>query len=236
MLSRTIQGWPEIILMSIGLILALVRSRGWLLLVGWTALYALAYTLLGVTNYFWYYAPLAPGIIAAISLALGSMSTRDGEETLWRWHQNIKWGAVFLLVFLAFLQAGDLYRFREFRDTRFPAYRAVGEWLTENTASDAEIGTLEVGIMGYYARPRSMIDFAGLIQPAVSEVFGPGTNYQVSARWAVKTYQPDYLVLQKGLFPKLETEIGERGCRIIKSFPSAETGYSFDLEIYDCRG
>ncbi|MFN8568365.1 MAG: hypothetical protein U0Z44_12810 [Kouleothrix sp.] len=46
---------------------ALARSR-WLLPIGWSGLYIVAYTALGVTSYFWYYGPVLVGFVALAGL------------------------------------------------------------------------------------------------------------------------------------------------------------------------
>ena len=46
-------------------------------------------------------------------------------------------------------------------------YGVVGDWLQDHTPPHATVGTLEVGIIGYYSQ-RSMVDFAGLITNGAS--------------------------------------------------------------------
>ena len=48
--------------------------------------------------------------------------------------------------------------------SRLKIYSALGKWLDANLPPEASVGALEVGIIGYYSH-RSMVDFAGLIQP-----------------------------------------------------------------------
>ena len=88
-------------------------------------------------------------------------------------------------------------------DARLGIYQEVGEWLFTNTPADASVGTLEVGIIGYYAQ-RPMIDFAGLLQPDVVQVFRPDATYDDTAQWAIEHHRPDYLVLQVGVLPRVD--------------------------------
>ncbi len=92
-------------------------------------------------------------------------------------------------------------------DQRLGIYRVVGVWLRADAPPDASIGTLEVGIIGYYAE-RRMIDFAGLLQPDTAHQLTPTTTYEDAAIWAFERYQPDYLALQQGIFPRLEQDQG----------------------------
>jgi hypothetical protein len=78
-----------------------------------------------------------------------------------------------------------------------------GEWMRDHTPPHASVGTLEVGLIGYYSQ-RRMIDFAGLIQPQVSNQLTAQTTYEDAALWAVEPYRPGYLVLHNNLFPRLE--------------------------------
>jgi hypothetical protein len=66
----------EIFLILLGLVILFWRSysdrffRHWLTFYAWIALYFLSYSLLNVSSYFWYYAPLVPVIIGLIGLGI----------------------------------------------------------------------------------------------------------------------------------------------------------------------
>lgn len=224
--------WVETVLFGVGLVAAF-RKRAWWLLVGWMGVYFLAYTALGVTRYFWYYAPLVPGMVGMIGLGLAT-----GE----RWAARVRVGeqilmgvSIVILAGLAFSQGIRLPRLAAHPDERLGAYQRVGEWLVENTSPDTRIGALEVGVIGYYAAPRPMVDFAGLIQPEVAHLFAPQTTYQDTAFWAVATYRPQIIVLPDGGFPALENALITDGqCTVVQRFPGTETGYSQNLSIYRC--
>jgi len=72
----TIVGWysghwhyrAEAVLSLLGVVFLVRRARTWLLFLAWPMIYFIAYSALGVSRYFWYYAPLVPGFIAAIGL------------------------------------------------------------------------------------------------------------------------------------------------------------------------
>ena len=118
-------------------------------------------------------------------------------------------------------------------DSRLLAYRAVGEWLRSNTGQESSVGALEVGIIGYYSQ-RQMIDFAGLIQPAISEQLTPSATYEDSTRWGILTYHPEYLVLNPAWFPDLTQEMITPHCGLQEIFHGEEYGYDGDLAIYQC--
>jgi hypothetical protein len=60
----------EACLAAVGLIYLVWRARTWGLLISWTILYFAAYSALGVSRYFWYYAPLVPGFIGLVGLGV----------------------------------------------------------------------------------------------------------------------------------------------------------------------
>ena len=106
-----------------------------------------------------------------------------------RW--NPTWNtllAVTLVLPLFLGQAHGAMRLLQ-QPSRLELYRAVGDWLKENTPPDARVGTLEVGIIGYYSQ-RPMVDFAGLIQPEVARQLRQNTTYDDAALWAAQRYRP----------------------------------------------
>jgi hypothetical protein len=225
----------EALLAGVGLVWALARAqRAWMLLWAWTALYFVSYTLLGVSSYYWYYAPLVPGFVAATGCGMEAIS-RAGQKISRQDRLVIFRGlAIATLVLLALLQGVRILRVRQNYDRRAAAYQAVGKWLALNTPPEASIGALEVGIIGYYAH-RPMVDFAGLLQPQVGAQLNQQSTYADSAAWAVEKYRPQFVVLHAGLFPVLEQRLAGQHCRVVKQFPGAAYGYRQDLTIYQCQ-
>lgn len=194
------------------------KSRHWLPLLAWTAFYFLAYTLLGVSRYFWYYAPLLPAFVVLAAEGAVAVLRLLAQARLPR---LLITGATGLLVIvlLAPLVSGTLAAGWQ-PDPRLEVYRQIGQWLEGHTPSQASVGALEVGIIGYYAQ-RPMIDFAGLIQPDVARRFGPNSTYQEAAAWAIQTYQPDYVVLPTDSFSGLtEREWFRLAYRPVRDFAS----------------
>jgi hypothetical protein len=226
--------WPYLLeagLAGIGIAFMFWRARPWALFLAWTMLYFLAYSALGVSSYYWYYAPLVPGFIMLLGLGVSGISkilTSSRTKPFY----NIITVAFLLLIVLA--QAYELGKLRLRPDNRLVIYEVVGEWLRAQTPPDASVGTLEVGIIGFYSQ-RRMIDFAGLIQPEVSNQLTTHTTYEDAALWAVEHYHPDYLVLQENNFPRLEQEYVALHCKAIQHFPGKEYGYSMNLNVYSCK-
>jgi hypothetical protein len=229
------------------------------LLLSWTALYFIAYSVLGVSRYFWYYAPLVPGYIALIGLGLeaiahlvktGSLKSlsqalsetqsenapdppaAQAQRSASR--QRIALSLVgVLLVSLTVAQLVDVYKLSITPDSRAAAYRAVGEWLRDNTPPDSLVSSLEIGIIGYYA-DRRMVDFAGLLQPEVAQRLHNSPTYEDAAIWAATNYSPDYVVLVKGDLRALKQGYLDEYCRVEKHFQSNDYRYGAFINVYAC--
>ena len=234
--------WPYLLeagLAVVGMVFMFRCARPWALFLAWTMLYFLAYSALGVSRYFWYYAPLVPGLIVLLGLGISSIS-RGGPcvrpREVFTSHRTAFFYIAALAVFLYLVpaQAYDLGQLRQRPDNRLGIYPVVGEWLRDHTTPDVSVGTLEVGMIGYYSQ-RRMIDFAGLIQPQVSNQLTAHTTYEDTALWAVEHYRPDYLVLHENNFPRLEQGYVAMHCTAIKRFPGKTYGYSTDLNVYNCK-
>lgn len=206
----------------LGFIYAIFRKRAPLLFLAWNGLYFLSYSILGVTRYFWYYAPLITGFIMLIGLGF-------------EWLNNKRIPTIILLIILVFtfiLQARDVWVLHLRPDNRLMIYQDIGKWINNNTEVDSSVGILEVGIVGYYAN-RTMVDFAGLIQPEISKNFNINTTYEDAAIWAIKKYTPTYVVLHDGLFPHVEELIFS--CSKEKTFYGRFYNYPYDMSIYKCQ-
>lgn len=203
------------VLIGIGALYTL-KERRWLLVLTWTLAYFVAYALLGVSRYYWYYAPLVPGIVilmgAGINGVWGTIVKNKG------WRLFVPCGLLLsVFIFLTFTQLTQFFKFQSALDVRIPVYKEVGLWLAENTATNASVGVLEVGAIGYYSR-RKMIDFAGLIQPDVARQLTRDTTYEDSAIYAISTYKPDYIALNSGIFPKLRAGFISQNCQFVRPF------------------
>lgn len=219
----------EALLSLIGLLVVLLVARRWLLFIAWVLLYFIAYSILGVSRYFWYYAPLVPGFIVLVGLGMTCFKIpglRIRRKFLWL----IPLG---LGVILVSRQLQHLNLLRQHFDQRLVIYPAIGEWLNENTQPEDRVGSLEVGIIGYHAR-RPMIDFAGIIQPDITTQLTAENGYEGAAAWAAEKYQPEYLVLQDGFSKTLINGYVKKYCHKIKQFLGHDYQYPVDFVIYRC--
>lgn len=234
-LLRTLRNYtspfPHLIaapLAALGTIALARRSRVLMPLFLWTAAYLLAYSLLGVTSYFWYYAPLVPA--AALIVGLGLDALQNAAK---RWTRPATLVCAALLVVILVGQLSNAWQQSQRPDRRASIYPAVGEWLAANTPASASVGTLEVGMIGYYSG-RRVVDFAGLIQPEVAAQLGATTTYDDATLWALDRYRPAYVVLHDGVMPSVEQRMAAAGCLVVRRFPGADFGFTLNMTIYHC--
>ncbi len=229
----------EAVLAALGFIYLALFKRRWALVVGWQILYFASYSILGVSRYFWYYAPLVPGFLILVGLGLDSLhrlivSILEKNNYLSLASKRLpSLMAIALVVLFSLSQIWILNQLRTEPDERYPIYREAGEWLVANTPEDASVGTLETGIIGYFAN-RFMIDFAGLLQPDVALQLTPSATYADAAYWAVEHYQPDYLAILAGTLPALEDSYVTHQCKAVHQIPGEIHGREVKLGIFSC--
>lgn len=164
----------------------------------WGALHLVAYMVLKVAPYRWYYAPLVPAVVLLAACGVFFIYNRLRERKIGFGVYIAAALAVFPLIAQAETFGAIQQRIHEggMMDVMLPivdwkAYRDTGEWIDQNTALDATIGVAEVGQVGFYAR-RWMTDYLGLLQPEASQMLKRGDLYS----W-LAGYAPDYLVFQR---------------------------------------
>jgi len=192
----------------VGLLVLWRRGRWLQLLVAWGTAHLVGYTILGVTPYYWYYAPLVPALACVSALGVVESARWLAHRTGARrplvrraaWGVGGLWAAALIVALL--WSDGALVRALDgpvpppddpvskvLPEAKVGPYEEAGRWLRDHTPADALVGVTEVGIMGYYAE-RPMIDFLGLLEPDVAQALARGDLY-----WALLRYQPDYLAL-----------------------------------------
>lgn len=171
------------------------------IVVAWGVLHLIAYILLGVAPYRWYYAPLVPGAILLAANGLQYIDSRLAQRKV-ALSSISRYVVIAIAIFPilaeinSFIHINDQIQNGGPTDVMLPivdwqAYRDVGEWLDKETPSDATVGVAEVGQVGFYAN-RWMTDYLGLLQPDVAAALKRGDLYS----W-LAGYAPDYLVFQR---------------------------------------
>lgn len=188
---------PFYLLVALLALIGLASRPPWpvVLIAAWGALHLIAYALMEIAPYRWYYAPLIPGV-----LLLSASGLRWLQQSLTVRRFSWMTGALALAAGIApIMSFGHIQQQMTYggpTDVMLPiidwdAYRQVGEWINAETAVDARIGVAEVGQVGFYAE-RWMTDYLGLLQPEVAELLRRGDLYS----WMIQ-FAPDYLVFQR---------------------------------------
>jgi arabinofuranosyltransferase len=167
-------------------------------ILAWGVLHLVAYIILGVAPYRWYYVPLVPGAVLLAANGLRYIDARLRERNVAVGRAVVVAIAIFpiLAQVVSFARIQELMRVGGETDVMLPivdwqVYREVGEWLDANTPPEATVGVAEVGQIGFYAQ-RWMTDYLGLLQPDVAASLKRGDLYS----W-LTGYAPDYLVFQR---------------------------------------
>jgi len=224
----------------IGVVYLICCARQWALFLAWLSVYLLAYSTLGVTTYFWYYAPLVPGFIVLVGLGVSGIDAGiDGilnrfPEAPPQLRAGSSIGLSFVILAVAALQIRASTIAARQLDPRQAIYRDLGLWLNQHTPPGSTVGALEVGIIGYYAE-RPMFDFAGLLQPDVARYLGYNTSYVDAAEYVIRRYKPNILVLNSASYPKLASADLLSNCRQVQRLSGFPYGYGADIEVFDCR-
>jgi hypothetical protein len=225
--------WLYLLLGALGAWHLVRRGQTWWPFIAWTACSFLAYVLLGVTRYFWYYVPLVPGALLLVALGIDWIRARLSTVRLGRQlDHRLQWTLSTALVALLLApNLRGLYDWHRHPDARLEVYRQIGQWIDVHLSEAVSVGTIEVGIIGYYSQ-RRIIDFAGLIQPSVHEQMRPESTYYDTATWAVEQYRPDLLVLRNDWFPSWQGGL-LASCRARQDF--SQQGTDFRFTVYECN-
>lgn len=157
----------------------LLRSEQLRLVPVWCLAYAVGYTLLN-TTYFWYYAPLTIGLLVLTAAGLDSAVRWSAKSVNGSFLQiAILVGGVFTLL----VGISIAYSLRTI-PSRMVTYRLAGEWIAANTPKFANITVADLGVAGYYMR-RQTIDTFGLIQRG---------NYSIAPDYVVAKHRTDYVL------------------------------------------
>jgi hypothetical protein len=80
-------------------------------------------------------------------------------------------------------------------EVRYVGYIEAGQWLRQNTPADARIGTVEIGLLGWYS-DRYLIDVIGLVTPANAAHIA----HHDGSSWLTED-RPDYILLHTADWP-----------------------------------
>ena len=232
--------WLEFGFACAGLVSMRYWSRSLVLIVCWTCVYVFAYSLLGVSAYFWYYAPLVPALVVVAAIGIDRVSTHlviwvsrfTPKHAINSPNRMLLIGTVVCVITVG--QAVRVAQVSAKGDPRILIYRNAGEWLFQNTPLDSSIAALEVGAIGYYSR-RTMIDFAGLLYPDIARHLSDAGSYEQSAIWTLMKYRPDYLVLRLTDFQAVWLGYAKEYCKPVHTVTDPGNHSDNELTIFACE-
>ncbi len=168
-------------------IAALVSIRRWhpilTVVIVWGALHLIAYSVLNVPYYHWYYSP------ALLAIVLGSLAGCRrllDESRRWRW----LWALIAAVgLFVVFRQFAFTYlTYAGLPEPRNAAYEDLADWLRLHTPPSARVAAAEVGVVGYVSG-RTMVDMAGLMHEE-----GPAELRKKNAGWWLARRHPELVI------------------------------------------
>jgi hypothetical protein len=164
--------------------------------VGWTLGYIVAYVLLGVVYFPWYYVPLLPLACVLIGSGAALIGNKVGKivaRTQWQFTMSIAVAVIVMLPVIG-VQIVALDRIRSDPGYHNQTYLKIAAWLNENAAPEAKVALLEIGIVGYYSG-RPVIDTMGLVTPQMTTKLA---GWAETLRVAVSQFWPDYAIALNG--------------------------------------
>jgi len=136
------------------------------------------YALFDLPPYHWYYAP------ALAAVALGAAVT---FATCWQTRRPLPMLAGIVLGGATI--AACLPELVAPQPTR-PHYREAGAWLAQHTPATASVAVADIGIVGFLAHPRPIVDMQGLVTPGGAAAIAAGDT-----GWWFDHHRPDYVVV-----------------------------------------
>jgi len=199
------------------------------LALAWNALLGIAYIVLDVTAYGWYASPFIVTIAVATAFGVDWLVAQvEGVGSV----AATMLTAALAIVCIAPL-AAEAADVRHETPTRLELYPDTGRWLRQHLPPDATVGTLEVGLIGYYAH-RNVVDFAGLLQPDAATEADHSKGLDGIAAEAFSRYRPDFVaMLRPGITSIVESARFRNDCELATTITHPDVVEVMD--IYDCR-
>lgn len=185
-----------VFLIAIYLIVRRLNRFGWLLV--WVMVYGFFYTIIGVVNFPWYFGPPITILSLVLALGLGSLLGddvwRERPSTSVLLSSGMRYGAALICLGIIFFSLAMLTLNRQNRGGYRPSYLEAGQWLRENTAEEATVATIEIGVIGYHSQ-RPILDTQGLVS---QDMTGHQVGWDDTLVYALNAHKPDYALALPG--------------------------------------
>ncbi len=151
------------------------------------------YACFDLPPYHWYYTP---------ALCAAALSTAVLFCTLWQTQKALP--ILVGIVMATTLFATSMPELLAPEPTR-QHYRDAGKWLAAHTPPDASIAVADIGIVGFLALPRTIVDMQGLVTAGAAEPIARGDT-----GWWFDRHRPDYIVMHTTPWPEFEAPVAAR--------------------------
>lgn len=165
-----------------------------LLLFAYSVLHVLAYSLMRLPDYHWYFVPYAVVIVILAGYGLCSIVSFSMPAPASAFAAMVLGAGVY---FLMRSQVPVL-------DPRHDDYKAVADYLNQNPPKEA-VGLMEIGIIGFYAPDVRVFDFSGIVTP--SQI--PNVHSNAATAWLENPSVADKVVIRAEKHP-LEPDFDPR--------------------------
>lgn len=145
-----------------------------------------AYSILKVPHYHWYYAPLV--LAGVVTIAAGLAEVASWGAVLHRRMAQV----VILLGLMPLFLSHAVFAYKTTSVLPGPgevAYETVGRWLQRYTPAEASVAAAEIGTIGYFSN-RRMIDMVGVIDKQ-----GPAELARANWGWWLTMRAPDFVLV-----------------------------------------
>lgn len=137
---------------------------------------------LNIPNYHWYYAPFIFLMVIFASRGVWRLSSPLLAKG-WLHDRGFLFLCLAASIVFTFTKVAFVEPWQ-----RQEAYAKIGEWIKQNTATNATVGLVEIGTVGWYS-DRHIIDILGLVNKYNATFIGKKDLYG----W-LSHYQPDYIL------------------------------------------
>ncbi len=161
----------------VGGIGALVRRHPAWPIIAWGLLQWLAYGILNLPNYLWYYLGINVAICMSYAVALG-----------WLYRVRMLRPLVLLLL-IGFVWPTAPKPFERKR-TLYPDYYTLADWVRSTCPTGSSLACAEIGVLGFELPNYTIVDMWGLVTKGGVEAITEG-----DFTWWFRDVQPDYVVL-----------------------------------------
>ncbi|MBE2221928.1 MAG: hypothetical protein IAF02_10325 [Anaerolineae bacterium] len=159
----------------------------------WILAYLAVYSLLGVANFPWYFAP--PVIMVTLIAAMGAgglMGDGVAFAQSGKLHVALAAFALITSLLLAMVWVNQMILVSTQKGYK-ASYPPLAQWLAQNTPVDARAATIEIGVIGYLSQ-RPILDTMGLVSP---EMTHRQVGWVETLAYAVSQEWPEYAVVLK---------------------------------------